>query len=34
MKAPQSQTALSVMQKANSHCNMWFICKGKLIFFR
>ncbi|CAD6211969.1 unnamed protein product [Miscanthus lutarioriparius] len=34
MKAPQSQTALSVMQKADSHCNMWFICKGKLVFFR
>ncbi|XP_062206178.1 U-box domain-containing protein 33-like isoform X2 [Phragmites australis] len=34
MKAPQSQTAMSVMQKANSHCNIRFICNGKLILFR
>jgi len=34
MKAPESQTARNVMQQAHSHCNIWFICKGKLIFFR
>lgn len=34
MKAPQSQTAISVMQKAHSHCNIWFVCNGKLIFVR
>ncbi|RCV43939.1 hypothetical protein SETIT_9G334400v2 [Setaria italica] len=34
MKAPESQTAMSVMQQAQSHCNIWFICKGKLVFFR
>ncbi|CAN6284022.1 unnamed protein product [Urochloa humidicola] len=34
MKAPESQTAMSVMQQAQSYCNIWFICKGKLIFFR
>ncbi|TVU02914.1 hypothetical protein EJB05_51565, partial [Eragrostis curvula] len=34
MKVPESQTALSVMQKAQSHCNIWFICNGKLTLLR
>lgn len=34
MKAPQSQTAISVMQRAHSYCNIWFICNGKLTCVR
>ncbi|KAL6906439.1 hypothetical protein ACP4OV_004040 [Aristida adscensionis] len=34
MKEPESQTAIHVMQKAHSHCNVWFICNGRLIFLR
>ncbi|KAL6642740.1 hypothetical protein ACP70R_020921 [Stipagrostis hirtigluma subsp. patula] len=34
MKMPKSKTALSVLQKADSSCKIWFVCKEHLIFTR
>ncbi|CAL4940500.1 unnamed protein product [Urochloa decumbens] len=34
MKMPKSKTALSVLQKADTSCKIWFVCKEHLIYTR